>query len=142
MVQAEALIRSEIPGLEVRRGKVRDIYDLGDRLLLVATDRISAYDTVMANGIPDKGALLTRMSLFWFEMLADKFEHAPVVRVFDILEIRFIDKDHPVLRYFEHEVLDALETRVRHRVWKLVPVDGLSDERDEFLDAFTRLRAG
>ena len=55
----------------MRRGKVRDIYDLGDTLLFVASDRISAFDVVMPNGIPDKGRVLTQMSLFWFEFLAD-----------------------------------------------------------------------
>jgi len=59
--------RTEIPTLPVRRGKVRDIYDLGDRLLIVATDRISAFDVVMPNGIPHKGQVLTRISCFWFE---------------------------------------------------------------------------
>ena len=50
------------------RGKVRDTYDLGDgRLLMVATDRISAFDFILPNGIPDKGAVLTQMSKFWFE---------------------------------------------------------------------------
>lgn len=63
------LLRSEIPSLPVRRGKVRDVYDLGDRLLLVATDRISAFDWVMPNGIPDKGRVLTQLSAFWFELL-------------------------------------------------------------------------
>ena len=53
------------------QGKVRDIYDLGDRLLLVATDRISAFDVVMADPIPDKGRILTRLSAFWFGKLAD-----------------------------------------------------------------------
>ena len=53
----------------VRRGKVRDVYDLGDRLLLVATDRISAYDWVLPNGIPDKGRVLTGISAFWFNRL-------------------------------------------------------------------------
>src|SRR5271163_2016689 len=52
-----------------RRGKVRDVYDLGDRLLLVATDRISAFDWVLPNGIPDKGRVLTGLSAFWFERL-------------------------------------------------------------------------
>jgi phosphoribosylaminoimidazole-succinocarboxamide synthase len=66
-----ALLRSEIAGLPVRRGKVRDVYDLGDRLLLVATDRISAFDWVMPNGIPDKGRVLTQISAFWFERLAE-----------------------------------------------------------------------
>jgi len=52
-----------------RRGKVRDVYDLGDRLFIVSTDRISAFDWVMPNGIPDKGCVLTRLSLYWFELL-------------------------------------------------------------------------
>jgi phosphoribosylaminoimidazole-succinocarboxamide synthase len=55
----------------VARGKVRDIYDLGDRLLLVATDRLSAFDVVMPTPIPDKGRVLTQLSLFWFELLKD-----------------------------------------------------------------------
>jgi phosphoribosylaminoimidazole-succinocarboxamide synthase len=62
------LLASELP-FPVRRGKVRDVYDLGDRLLLVATDRISAFDWVMPNGIPDKGRVLTQLSLFWFGKL-------------------------------------------------------------------------
>jgi phosphoribosylaminoimidazole-succinocarboxamide synthase len=53
------------------RGKVRDIYDLGDRLLLVATDRLSAFDVVMPTPIPDKGRVLTQLSLFWFHLLRD-----------------------------------------------------------------------
>jgi phosphoribosylaminoimidazole-succinocarboxamide synthase len=64
-----ALIQSSIPGLpEPKRGKVRDIYDLGDSLLMVASDRISAFDCVMPNGIPDKGKVLTQLSRFWFEL--------------------------------------------------------------------------
>lgn len=54
-----------------KRGKVRDIYDLGDKLLLVATDRISAFDWVNPVGIPDKGRILTQISLYWFEQMAD-----------------------------------------------------------------------
>jgi phosphoribosylaminoimidazole-succinocarboxamide synthase len=54
-----------------RTGKVRDVYDLGDRLLLVATDRISAFDYVLGSGIPDKGKVLTQLSAFWFETLRD-----------------------------------------------------------------------
>ncbi|HEY1481879.1 MAG TPA: phosphoribosylaminoimidazolesuccinocarboxamide synthase [Candidatus Acidoferrum sp.] len=53
----------------VARGKVRDIYDLGDQLLIVATDRLSAFDVVMATPIPDKGRVLTQLSLFWFDLL-------------------------------------------------------------------------
>src|SRR5450755_686431 len=51
------------------RGKVRDIYDLGDELLIVATDRLSAFDVVMPTPIPDKGRVLTQLSLFWFSLL-------------------------------------------------------------------------
>lgn len=54
-----------------RRGKVRDTYDLGDRLLMVSTDRISAFDVVLPTGIPDKGLVLTQLSAFWFEKTAD-----------------------------------------------------------------------
>ncbi len=61
-----------MPGVPLlARGKVRDVYDLGDRLLIVATDRISAFDCVMPNGIPDKGKILTEMSLFWFDLTRD-----------------------------------------------------------------------
>ena len=65
-----ALLESEIPGLKLlNRGKVRDVYDLGDSLLFIATDRISAFDVVMPNGIPSKGKVLTQISLFWFEYM-------------------------------------------------------------------------
>ncbi|MFN0051855.1 MAG: phosphoribosylaminoimidazolesuccinocarboxamide synthase [Planctomycetales bacterium] len=64
-----ALLQSEIPGIPVRRGKVRDVYDFGDRLLIVATDRISAFDWVLPSGIPDKGRVLTQLSQFWFGRL-------------------------------------------------------------------------
>ena len=57
------------------RGKVRDIYDLGDRLLIVATDRLSAFDVVLPTPIPDKGRVLTQLSLFWFDKLADVVPH-------------------------------------------------------------------
>ena len=65
-----ALLESHIPELDPpKRGKVRDIYDLGDSLLLVASDRLSAFDVVMPNGIPDKGRVLTGLSSFWFSLL-------------------------------------------------------------------------
>jgi phosphoribosylaminoimidazole-succinocarboxamide synthase len=69
LMSRSALLQSSIPGLSVRRGKVRDIYDLGDRLLFVATDRISAFDWVLPNGIPDKGRVLTQLSEMWFGRL-------------------------------------------------------------------------
>ena len=72
----QALIESAIPGLPApRRGKVRDLYDLGDSLLLVATDRISAFDVVMPNGIPDKGRILNSLSVFWFGLLKEMPNH-------------------------------------------------------------------
>lgn len=63
-----ALIESSLP-FPKRQGKVRDVYDLGDRLLIVSSDRISAFDWILPTPIPDKGRLLTQMSLFWFEFL-------------------------------------------------------------------------
>lgn len=66
------LLTTYLPGVPLfRRGKVRDVYDLGDQLLIVATDRISAFDCVMPNGIPDKGRVLTALSLFWFDLMKD-----------------------------------------------------------------------
>jgi phosphoribosylaminoimidazole-succinocarboxamide synthase len=66
----QAVIETNLEALNlIKRGKVRDIYDLGDYLLMVATDRISAFDVVMPNPIPDKGKILTQISLFWFEIM-------------------------------------------------------------------------
>jgi phosphoribosylaminoimidazole-succinocarboxamide synthase len=65
-----SLLQSTLP-FPVRRGKVRDVYDLGDCLLLVASDRISAFDWVLPSGIPDKGRVLTQISAFWFELLRE-----------------------------------------------------------------------
>jgi phosphoribosylaminoimidazole-succinocarboxamide synthase len=65
------LLHLDLPGLKkVRSGKVREMFDLGDRLLMVATDRISAFDCVMPNGIPRKGEILTQISYFWFDRFA------------------------------------------------------------------------
>ena len=68
-MSSEPLLQSQVSGFACRRGKVRDVYDLGDTLAIVATDRISAFDWVMPNGIPDKGRILTAMSVFWFDWL-------------------------------------------------------------------------
>jgi phosphoribosylaminoimidazole-succinocarboxamide synthase len=66
------LIQTEFPELTLHaRGKVRDLYEIGSELLLVATDRISAFDHVLGSGIPDKGEILTQMSVFWFDFLKD-----------------------------------------------------------------------
>lgn len=67
-----ALLECEIPGLVRRSGKVRDVFDLGDRLLMVVTDRISAFDVILPCGVPDKGRVLNQLSLFWMEFLGVK----------------------------------------------------------------------
>ena len=72
---ADIILRTEIPGTKARHGKVRDIYDLGDRLLIAASDRISAFDVIMKTGIPYKGVILTQISKFWFEFLSGVVEN-------------------------------------------------------------------
>ncbi len=73
---SSAVFETNLPGLTLRgRGKVRDIYDLGDALLIVASDRISAFDVVMNDPIPDKGKILTQISAFWFSQIADLAPH-------------------------------------------------------------------
>ena len=65
-----------LPGLKLfNRGKVRDIYDLGDKLLLVASDRISAFDVILPTLIPDKGKILTALSVYWFGVIQDIIPH-------------------------------------------------------------------
>ena len=71
----ETVLQTNIAGVQPNRGKVHDMYDLGDKLLIVATDRISAFDVVMANGIPCKGIILTQISKFWFDFLSPYVEH-------------------------------------------------------------------
>ena len=66
-----AVTRTDVPGVPVYRGKVRDVYDLGGRLALVATDRVSAFDVVLPDGVPGKGVWLTRMTRFWLDFLAE-----------------------------------------------------------------------
>ena len=65
----QVVLETLIPGMTARRGKVRDLYDLGDSLLLVSSDRISAFDWVLPSGIPDKGKVLTQLSCFWFSQV-------------------------------------------------------------------------
>jgi len=68
----DSVYQTDIPDIPLfTRGKVRDVYDMDDKLLIIATDRISAYDVVMPNGIPGKGVVLTQMSLFWFDLVKD-----------------------------------------------------------------------
>lgn len=71
-----AISQTDLAGLKLlARGKVRDIYDLGDRLLIVATDRLSAFDVILPTPIPDKGSVLTQLSMFWFEKLKSIVPH-------------------------------------------------------------------
>ena len=70
VTESPVVLQTNIPGVPVpKRGKVRDIYDLGDKLLIVVTDRISAFDVIMPNGIPDKGVVLNQISLYWFKQV-------------------------------------------------------------------------
>ena len=80
-----AILQTDFPSLTfLKRGKVRDIYDLGEHLLIVATDRLSAYDVVMPQPIPDKGKVLTQISNYWFEVMADIIpNHIVATRVED-----------------------------------------------------------
>ncbi|MFM7923176.1 MAG: phosphoribosylaminoimidazolesuccinocarboxamide synthase [Planctomycetaceae bacterium] len=89
------MLNSAIPGMTPRRGKVRDVYDFGDRLLFVATDRISAFDYVLPNAIPRKGEVLTRLSQFWFDLLgvshhflSDDPEQLPLPAGTDLASLR------------------------------------------------------
>ncbi|MFH1683928.1 MAG: phosphoribosylaminoimidazolesuccinocarboxamide synthase [Candidatus Margulisiibacteriota bacterium] len=67
-MEEQVLLNIDLPGIKLfKKGKVRNVFDLGDKLLLVASDRISAFDSVMPNGIPDKGKILTQISAFWFD---------------------------------------------------------------------------
>lgn len=73
---SQPVIKTDFKNLNlIKRGKVRDIYDLGDNLLMVATDRISAFDVIMPDPIPDKGKILTQISLFWFEKMESILPH-------------------------------------------------------------------
>jgi phosphoribosylaminoimidazole-succinocarboxamide synthase len=83
--QSEAVVvETNLPIYPVRRGKVRDVYDLGDEIVLVATDRISAYDVVLPTPIPGKGVMLTQISAFWFDFFANDIEH----HLIDVVEER------------------------------------------------------
>ncbi len=113
MASAKVLLETNLPGLRpLARGKVRDIYDLGDRLLIVATDRISAFDYVLPTGIPDKGRVLTQLSIFWFEFLRD------------IVPVHFLTADveeypEPLPRY--REQLEGRSMLVRRA--QMLPVE-------------------
>ncbi len=82
------LLHLDLPGIrKLKSGKVREVFDLGDRLLFVATDRISAFDCIMPNGIPRKGEVLTQLSYFWFEQFAAFQPHHLLSRAGDPLPL-------------------------------------------------------
>jgi phosphoribosylaminoimidazole-succinocarboxamide synthase len=88
----QALLETTLPNLSVRRGKVRDVYDLGDRLLIVSTDRISAFDWILPTGIPDKGKILTQLSAYWFGLLGEE-HHLISTHVEDFGLPSFVDRN-------------------------------------------------
>ncbi len=94
------ITQTDCPALNlINQGKVRDIYDLGEHLLIVASDRISAFDVIMNEGIPQKGYVLTQISKFWFEQMSDLVPHHLIST--DI-------KDFPAIT---HQYRDQLEGR-------------------------------
>ena len=105
MSNETVVLRTEMPEAGApRRGKVRDIYDLGEHLLLVATDRISAFDVVLPNGIPGKGRVLTQISIFWFRQVEDIIRNHIVATE--------VDDFPPVLRKYR-EMLEGRSMLVR-----------------------------
>src|SRR5437016_6044845 len=92
----EPLLQIDLPGIrKVKSGKVREMFDLGDRLLLAATDRISAFDCIMPNGIPRKGEILTQLSFFWFDRFTSIISNHLLASAIDPLPSRlqpFADK--------------------------------------------------
>lgn len=86
------LLRTDFAGIPVRRGKVRDVYDLGNSLLMISTDRISAFDYILPNGIPDKGRVLTQISQFWFDRLPTR-NHVITSNVDEMLLPESIDRE-------------------------------------------------
>jgi len=93
-VQPDIVIKTSLPLPLLKRGKVRDVYDLGNRLLIVSTDRISAFDVVLPNGIPFKGEALNRLSNYWFEKTRDII----VNHVIDVVDPRtvLVKKTRPI----------------------------------------------
>ena len=91
---SQPVLQTEIPGLpSFIQGKVRDVYDLGDALLVVATDRISAFDVILPTGIPDKGRVLTALSRFWFEKTAHIVPNHFLASDMDTVGARLHDAD-------------------------------------------------
>lgn len=110
---ADALLKTDLPGaLSRRQGKVRDIYDYGEGLLIIASDRISCFDVVLPTGIPDKGRILTDISLHWFD------------RTSSLMPNHLISSDVPDFPEPTHAYADQLEGRSMWvRKAEVVPVE-------------------
>jgi len=104
---ANIVLETDIGGFPVKRGKVRDIYDLGDKLLIVASDRISAFDVVMPNGIPYKGEVLTRISKFWFDRFDNITHH-----LIELVEDRAPEGFEPYLDQLRGRAMLVRKTKV------------------------------
>jgi phosphoribosylaminoimidazole-succinocarboxamide synthase len=108
MAQKNAVLNIELEGLSLfRQGKVRNVYDMGDKLLFVVSDRISAFDVIMSNGIPDKGRLLNSISMFWFDLTRDIIPNHVITA--DVDEI--ISNDPSLEKY--RELLDGRSMLVK-----------------------------
>lgn len=90
---ADVILQTDIQGVPAKHGKVRDIYDLGDKLVFVASDRISAFDRIMTTGIPYKGIVLTKISKFWFDFLGSSIQNHLISD--DVSEFPAPFCDHP-----------------------------------------------
>lgn len=113
MASSAVIRETNLPGVELRtRGKVRDVYALGDRLLIVASDRLSAFDYVLPTGIPDKGRVLTQLTLFWLEFLR---EVVPT----HFLTANVADYPEPLPRY--REQLEGRSMLVKRA--RIVPIE-------------------
>lgn len=142
MVTEKVILNTEIPDVGIpKRGKVRDVYDLGEHLLLVATDRISAFDVVLPNGIPGKGRVLTRISVFWFQQMKNIIRNHLVATEVD-------DFPHVLRKY--REILEGRSMLVKKA--RQLPVEcivrgylsgsGWSEYRDKGAVCGIRLPAG
>ena len=88
----EPILQLDLPGInKLKSGKVREVFDLGDRLLMVATDRLSAFDVIMSNGIPRKGEVLTQISFFWFDRFASLVPNHLLARAGDLSGVPVLD---------------------------------------------------
>jgi phosphoribosylaminoimidazole-succinocarboxamide synthase len=102
---AQILMETDLKDIKfLRRGKVRDVYEIDDYLLIIATDRVSAFDVVLPNGIPDKGKVLTQISIYWFNRMKDIIENHIVAT--DV-------KDYPKILHKYKDILEGRSTLVK-----------------------------